>query len=43
MGDPSKVPVPEFMRRLEGDLILVQTLCVRDLRRIVHYIMRSEL
>lgn len=42
MGDREKTPVPEFMRRLEGDLGLVDTLCLRDLRRIVHYIMRSE-
>ena len=42
MGDREKTPVAEFMRRLEGDLGLVDTLCLRDLRRIVHYIMRSE-
>ena len=42
MGDPRKTPVPEFMRRLEGDLGLAQTLCLRDIRRILHYIMRSE-
>lgn len=42
MGDPGKTPVPEFMRRLEGDLGRVDTLCLRDLRRILHYIMRSE-
>ena len=42
MGDPRKTPVPEFMRRLEGDLGLAQTLCLRDLRRTLHYIMRSE-
>lgn len=42
MGDREKMPVPEFMRRLEGDLRLVDTLCLRDLRRILHYIMRSE-
>jgi hypothetical protein len=42
MGDREKTPVPEFMRRLEGDLGLVDTLCLRDLRGIVHYIMRSE-
>lgn len=42
MGDREKKPVPEFMRRLEGDLRLVDTLCLRDLRRILHYIMRSE-
>lgn len=42
MGDPGKTSVPEFMRRLEGHPGLVETLCLRDLRRIVHYIMRSE-
>lgn len=42
MGDRSKTPVPEFMRRLERDLRQVDTLGLRDLRRILHYIMRSE-
>ena len=42
MGDPEKTPVPVFMRRLEGDIGAVDTLCLRDLRRILHYIMRSE-
>ena len=42
MGDREGAPVPEFMRRLEGDLGLVDTLCLRDLRRILHYVMRSE-
>jgi len=42
MGDPEKPPVPEFMRKLEYDLGLVDTLCLRDLRKILHYIMRSE-
>jgi hypothetical protein len=42
MGDLEKTPVQEFMRRLEGDLGLVETLCLCDLRRVLHYIMRSE-
>lgn len=42
MGDQEKTPVPEFIRRLEGDLGRVDALCLRDLRRILHYIMRSE-
>lgn len=42
MGDPEKTPVPEFMRRLESDIGAVDTLRLRDLRRILHYIMRSE-
>lgn len=42
MGDREKTPVPEFMRRLERDLGQVDTLGLRDLRRILHYIMRSE-
>lgn len=42
MGHPEKTPLAEFMRRLEGDLGLVETLCLHDLRRILHYIMRSE-
>jgi hypothetical protein len=42
MGDPDKTPVPEFIRRLEGDIGAVDTLRLRDLRRILHYIMRSE-
>lgn len=42
MGDREKTPVPEFMRRLESDPGLVETLCLRDLRRTLHYIMRSE-
>lgn len=42
MGDREKTPVPEFMRRLERDLGQVDTLGLRDLRRIMHYIMRSE-
>jgi len=42
MGDPEKTPVPEFMRRLEGNLGRVDRLSLRDLRRIIHYIMRSE-
>ena len=41
MGDPEKTPVPEFMRRLEGNLGRVDRLSLRDLRRIIHYIMRS--
>ena len=42
MGDRKKTPVPEFMRRLESDLGQVDTLDLCDLRRILHYIMRSE-
>lgn len=42
MGDPKKTPVPEFMRKLEDNLELVESLCLRDLRRILHYVMRSE-
>jgi hypothetical protein len=42
MGDREKTPVPEFMRRLEGDLGRVDTLGLRDLCRVLHYIMRSE-
>lgn len=42
MGDLSKTPVTEFMRRLERDLGQVGTLGLRDLRRILNYIMRSE-
>lgn len=42
MGDLEKTPVPEFMRRLEGDIGAVDTLRLCDLRRILHYIMRSE-
>lgn len=42
MGDPEKTPVPEFIRRLESDIGAVDTLRLRDLRRILHYIMRSE-
>ena len=41
-GNRAKTPVSEFMRRLERDLERVDTLCLRDLRRILHYIMRSE-
>lgn len=42
MGDREKTPVPEFMRRLERDLGRVDTLSLRDMRRILHYVMRSE-
>ena len=42
MGDREKTPLPEFMRWLERDLGRVDTLCLRELRRILHYIMRSE-
>jgi hypothetical protein len=42
MGDREETPVPEFMRRLEADRKLVETLCLRDLRRILHFMMRSE-
>jgi hypothetical protein len=42
MGDREKTPVPEFMLWLDRDLGRVDTLCLRDLRRILHYIMRSE-
>ena len=42
MGDREKTTVPEFMRWLERDLGRVDTLRLRDLRRILHYIMRSE-
>ena len=42
MGDPEKTPVPEFIRRLEDNLGRVDRLSLRDLRRIMHYIMRSE-
>lgn len=42
MGDREKTPVPEFMRWLERDLGRVDTLCLRVLRRTLHYIMRSE-
>ena len=42
MGDRRKTLVPEFMRRLERDLGQVDTLGLRDLRRILHYIMRSD-
>lgn len=42
MGDREKTPVSEFMRWLERDLGRVDTLGLRDLRRILHYIMRSE-
>ncbi|MBO6883045.1 MAG: hypothetical protein JJ869_05615 [Marivita sp.] len=42
MGDPKKTPVLEFMRKLVNNLELVESLCLRDLRRILHYAMRSE-
>jgi hypothetical protein len=42
MGDREKTLVPEFIRRLEGDLGTIQNLCLCNLRRILHYIMRSE-
>lgn len=42
MGDREKTPVPEFMLWLERDLGRVDTLCLRDLRCILHYTMRSE-
>ncbi|MCR9061923.1 MAG: hypothetical protein NXI02_31665 [Rhodobacteraceae bacterium] len=42
MGDREQTPVYKFIRKLEVDVGLVETLCLRDLRRILHYIMRSE-
>lgn len=42
MGDPEKTPVPDFIRNLERNLGRVDSLSLRDLRRIMHYIMRSE-
>ena len=42
MSDREKTPVSEFMRWLERDLGRVDALCLGDLRRILHYIMRSE-
>ena len=42
MGDPKKTPVPDFIQSLERNLGRVDNLSLRDLRRIMHYIMRSE-
>ena len=42
MGDREKTLVPEFIRRLEGDLGTIQTLCLCNLRRILNGIVRSE-
>lgn len=42
MGDREKTLVWEFIRKLEGELGRVDGLSLRDLRRILHYIMRSE-
>ncbi|MFY0624124.1 MAG: hypothetical protein JXQ89_20765 [Pelagimonas sp.] len=42
MGDREKTPVPEFMQQLERDLGRVDTLSLRDMRRILHFVMRSE-
>ena len=40
MGDWRKTLVPEFNRRLEGDLGTIQALCLRNLRRILNGIVR---
>jgi hypothetical protein len=40
MGDWRKTLVPEFIRRLEGDLGTIQALCLRNLRRILNGIVR---
>ncbi|GGC21639.1 hypothetical protein GCM10011363_42860 [Marivita lacus] len=42
MGDREKTLAPEFIRRLEGDLGTIQTLCLCNLRRILNGIVRSE-
>lgn len=42
MGDRERTPVSVFIHRLEGDVRQVESLSLRDLRRILHYIMRSE-
>lgn len=42
MGDREKTPVQDFIRRLEADLGRVDSLSRRDLRKVLHYIMRSE-
>ena len=42
MGDRAQTSVSEFMLGLESDLSRVETLSLRDLRKILHYVMRSE-
>jgi hypothetical protein len=42
MGDDAKTPVPEKIRTLKSSPAGLEQLSLRDLRRIVHYIMRSE-
>ena len=42
MGDRERTPVLEFIRRLEGDVGQVEGLSLGDLRKVLHYIMRSE-
>lgn len=42
MGDRAQTPVSEFMHSLEADLSRVENLSLRDLRKILHYVMRSE-
>lgn len=42
MGDGLKTPVAEVIETLTRDPAQLEELSLRDLRRIVHYIMRSE-
>ncbi len=42
MRNPVKTLVSGFMRRLKCDFERVDTLCLYDLRRTLHYVMRRE-
>lgn len=42
MGDEARTPVDAFIQKLEDDVRYVERLPLRDLRRILHYIVRSE-
>ena len=42
MGDDAQTPVPDMISRLQQDPRRVEDLTLRDLRRIIHYIIRSE-
>lgn len=42
MGDTAQTPVPDVISRLQQDPRCVEDLTLRELRRILHYIIRSE-
>jgi len=42
MGDAMKTPIPELIKTLKRSPARLEQMSLRDLRRIIHFIMRSE-